>query len=196
MSPDEIIRRAIRYIIGSREEIPQQLIDEVRNRYPCPECANLPPQPPHPEFEYHNDVAEAAQELAQAVLDGEVEDRDQLHDRLWETIDGHQRIIYTGQAIETLRYSNNDAYTIENFGAEGLVEHGNIHWGRLAFGAFYADVMEHSDAPDWNTPFECSSCNVFYERLDDAQECCPASYECDVCEEEWDTPEEAADCCA
>jgi hypothetical protein len=191
MSPDQIIRAAERYI-GNGYPMPQSLIEIVLNEHPCSECAN---RPIPPDVAYSRDVAEVAQELAQAVNDGEVENREELEQRLWETVDGHQRVIYTNQAIETLRYSNNDGYSIDNFGVEGIVENGAINWSRLAFGAFYADIIEHPDAPDWNNPFTCEDCGNQYENLQEFQECCLPVFECPSCEEEHDTEKEAQECC-
>jgi hypothetical protein len=191
MSPDQILRAAEKYV-ASGYPIPQSLAEIVREAYPCQECAN---RPTPPDIAYRQDVAEVAQELAEAVSSGEVENREELDQRLWETVDGHQRVIYTNQAIETLRYSNNDGYSIDNFGVDGVVENGAINWSRLAFGAFYADIIEHSDAPNWNSPFECEDCGSPYESLQELQECCLPTFECPQCETEYDTEAEAQECC-
>lgn len=69
--------------------------------------------------------------------------REWTEDRLWESVDGSSRVIYTREAMDTLRWSENDGYTLEEWGADGVVTDGCIDWSKLAFGAFYADVGEH-----------------------------------------------------
>jgi hypothetical protein len=190
-SSDKILRLAERYIVGGLP-IPPSIVTEVQARFPCEACAD---RQPDPETSYFDDVAETAAELANAVNTGEVESREQLHDLAWETIDSSHRVTNTNDAIEALRYSSNDGYSIDNFGVEGIVANGTINWSRLAFGAFYADVMEHPDGPNWNEPFSCASCGENYQTLDEVQSCCPVTYECEECNEEWYTPEDAKDCC-
>ena len=69
-----------------------------------------------------------------------------LQERLWETIDGHQWIIYTAYNFDVLRFSDNEDYSITEFGADSILtdDRDGIRWGALAFGALYADVQEHS----------------------------------------------------
>lgn len=70
---------------------------------------------------------------------------------IWETCDGHQWVIYTAYAFDVLRHSENDGYSVENFGDESVVDDSGIKWAALVFGALYADVMEayqRLEAPD------------------------------------------------
>lgn len=104
--------------------------------------------------DYWNDVRGAAGELIQEARDqwengqGATGEnlREWLLERVREYVDGHSRIIYTRDAILTLLFSDNDGYSVENFGADGIVDDGGVSWSRLAFGAFYADVLEQLDA--------------------------------------------------
>jgi len=100
--------------------------------------------------QYHAEVRSIAQDLLTEVRDdnpGELADscivREALEERLWETIDGHQWVIYTYKAQQIIALSSNDSYSAENFGAESIVtEDGDIKWEAIAFGALYADVSE------------------------------------------------------
>lgn len=85
------------------------------------------------------------------------EAREALSERLWETIDGHQWIIYTSYNFDVLRFSDNESYSIDNFGADSIVADGRIKWEALAFGALYADVQEHSDFGKVPVPEEASA---------------------------------------
>lgn len=80
--------------------------------------------------------------IALDVLQEAVEHDRPADEHLWETIDGHGWVIYTAKAQLVLAWSPNDGYSIENWGADGAVEDGQIQWSRLAFGALYADVSE------------------------------------------------------
>ena len=99
---------------------------------------------------YWNDVRELARDI-EARLAEECETREEaeeaLHDVLWETIDSTSRVIYTHSAIDTLRWSENDAYAIDELGLEPAKD-GCIDWSGLAFGALYADVSEMIDLDD------------------------------------------------
>ena len=68
--------------------------------------------------------------------------REAMNERAWETIDGHQWVIYTHYNYDVLRFSPNDGYSIEEFGSEGIVDDSGLRTDKLAFGALYADVME------------------------------------------------------
>jgi hypothetical protein len=108
--------------------------------------------------DYYDDVRGAADDLVRRLKDGEFADRDDFDQALHEQVDGHARVIYTGQAIECLLYSDNDGAYVEEFGSECIVEDGCIMWSRLAFAAFRADVVEHLDAigVDVNDPIRAA----------------------------------------
>ena len=98
--------------------------------------------------DYWSDVRGLAQDLKDRLERGEFTDRDDFVEALDQDVDGHQRVIYTGQAIESLLYSDNDSAYAEDFGAEGMLEGDSVAWSRLAYAAFRADVVEHLDAID------------------------------------------------
>ena len=102
--------------------------------------------------EYWSEVASLAASITEETWDSmdpkpdTIDDmQEELHERLWETIDGHQWIIYTAYNYDVLRFSENDGYSVENFGAESVIRDGALNTAALAFGALYADVLEHSD---------------------------------------------------
>lgn len=101
--------------------------------------------------EYWVEVASLAESITEEAWDdGEYDDEDDpsfqgdLSERLWETIDGHQWVIYTAYNFDVLRFSENDGYMVDHFGSDGLVADGALNWGALAFWALCADVQEHS----------------------------------------------------
>lgn len=88
--------------------------------------------------EYRDEVASLAQEAADECG----YDTDEGREWVWETCDGHQWVIYTFYNHQVLQHSDNDAYSVENFGADSVVSDGNLNTAALAFGALYADVMD------------------------------------------------------
>src|SRR5262245_30593426 len=57
---------------------------------------------------YYSAVRSYAEEIVADLKDGTIEDRDALIERIDETADGSAMVIYTGQAMDVLRYSDND----------------------------------------------------------------------------------------
>ena len=106
--------------------------------------------------DYWDDVRACAQDIAddatRRAKDGETDLRDWLLERVHETCDGHSRVIYTGLAIETLLFSDNESAYVDDFGEDGVCTDGAVNWSALAFAAFERDVMEQLDAllPDVN----------------------------------------------
>jgi hypothetical protein len=98
--------------------------------------------------DYWQDVREAAEELKDRLQAGEFGDREEFQDALHETVDGHQRVIFTFEAQQCLLYSDNDGAYFEDFGSEGVVKDGQINWSALAYAAFERDIIEHLDAID------------------------------------------------
>jgi hypothetical protein len=110
-------------------------------------------------MDYYNDCRGVAQDLAQRMKDGDVEE---FSDALHEAVDGTKRIIYTFQAKCGLLVSDNaDAY-IEDFGEEGIVANGDIAWERLAFVAMERDVIKELDVRgiDVNDPSSWSDIDM------------------------------------
>ena len=91
---------------------------------------------------YWDDVRDMAESAEQAIKDGEVSDSSELSDWLWESIDGTGRVIYTGQAMDGLRWSDNDeAYFSEGLYCEEDFREG-LPWSKLMFCAMLADVRD------------------------------------------------------
>lgn len=73
--------------------------------------------------DYYADVQGVVDELERQVKDGTITTREQADDWLHETIDGHQRVIYTWQAkLGMLASENEDAYEDEYGEKPGTVE--------------------------------------------------------------------------
>lgn len=94
-------------------------------------------------------VSDVKGELAAKLKAGEEAEslQDWLDTYIHETIDGHERVIYTHQAQETLLVSENDGAYFDDMGsAEGAFDRDGVKWSLLAFSAFKADVLEMLDA--------------------------------------------------
>lgn len=83
-----------------------------------------------------------------AIADNIVEecagDEEQINDRLHETIDSHQWIIYTYYNLQVLTHSRNDGAYFDEFGAlqaDGFSD----AMAKMAFAALEADVHEELD---------------------------------------------------
>jgi hypothetical protein len=100
--------------------------------------------------DYYDDVRGCASDLYEQAKTARAEDephlREWLLDRVHEACDGHARVIYTGLAIETLLFSDNDSAYVDEYGTDGVSTDGGINWSALAFAAFERDVMEHLEA--------------------------------------------------
>jgi len=96
--------------------------------------------------DYWNDVRDAAEGLIADHMTGQIESRDQALEALDEACGNHQRVIYTGQAMDCLGYSESaDAY-FDQYGADGSVTDEGVEWTRLALFAFRVDVARQLDA--------------------------------------------------
>lgn len=122
--------------------------------------------------DYYSDVRELAESLAHDLQTGEISSADQLEDMLTESCDSHRRVIYTGRAIETLSYSDNDDNGIIELGQNAFDWVEGIPWSQLAFYAFMADVRERmeADGVNFEEPFQCADCEVRYTDRDDLTE--------------------------
>jgi len=68
---------------------------------------------------------------------------DEINDRLHETIDGHQWIIYNSYNLDVIKHSNNQNYMAENIGdfKETVIEKGFFGLCQaVAYWAMYADI--------------------------------------------------------
>lgn len=98
--------------------------------------------------DYWKEVSEVAQsildELEIQSSDDYEDKRDEISDYLFETVDGHQWIIYTFYNKEILRHTNNESYSEDNFGTEGYADKSYDEIGlQIAFWAFYADIQDN-----------------------------------------------------
>lgn len=96
------------------------------------------------EADYRKDVKDYADELAGCIRDKEIADRESFFDRLRETCDGAQCVIYTYQAKRVCLYSDNS----EAGFTEGLVEvkrGEGLPWSQMAYCALEADILEELD---------------------------------------------------
>lgn len=95
--------------------------------------------------DYYSDVRSMAEDVLAQVLDEETDEdsaREALDERIHETVDGSQWIIYTARAMDVLRVSDSDGAYFEDFGDEGAVSRDGIEWSKLAFCAMRSDVSE------------------------------------------------------
>ena len=69
--------------------------------------------------------------------------REMLQERLHETIDGHQWIIYTSYNYDVMRFSDNEGAAIEDMGSDVLVKDGSLNTALIAYCALEADVVNH-----------------------------------------------------
>lgn len=110
------------------------------------------------QYEYYQQIKAIASELVDEAF-SEYHDVDNIEDAeelindslLHETIDGHQWVIYNGYNVDVMRYSDNEDYYIDNFGAEDagtiLQDRGlsGLH-NVIAYWCMYADVQEQLDS--------------------------------------------------
>lgn len=102
--------------------------------------------------QYWNEVQSMAVSIAEDAMSHCDNNRDEAEELindslLFETIGGHQWVIYYAYNLDVYQYSNNSDYYIDNFGGDdaalilkkrGL---GSLHQA-LAFWALYADVQD------------------------------------------------------
>jgi hypothetical protein len=91
---------------------------------------------------YYEEIASIAREILKSHPDATDTSVEGLDEEVWETVDGHQFVIYTWQSKKVLEFSDNDEIGWD----EGLVSHEDckdgIPWAKLAFCAMRADVNE------------------------------------------------------
>lgn len=96
--------------------------------------------------DYWDDVRGVVDNLKFELKQGNVDRTyDAVTGYLEQTCDGHQRVIYTREAILTLLFSENDD-AIEEYGVDHVTNNGAINYSALAYFAFYADVLEQAAA--------------------------------------------------
>lgn len=87
--------------------------------------------------QYANECSDIAREL----VDECNADEEQMQDRLHETIDGHQWIIYTFHNMQVLQHSKNEDAYFDDFGTL-TAESFSDAMVKMAFAAFMRDVQE------------------------------------------------------
>lgn len=100
--------------------------------------------------EYWDEVRSLAYGVCEDAYDGADSAQDYeetLSEMLFETIDGHQWVIYCAYNLPVLQLSDNAEYMIDNFGEDSVADSfkrgglSGLHTA-LAFWAMYADVQE------------------------------------------------------
>ena len=104
--------------------------------------------------DYYSDVRDFAADVIAWWHDNPDADREALVEYIEQGVDGAGRVIYTAQAMDCLRYSDNDSAGPDELGADGFDWKSGIPWSQLAYFAFRADIMEQLDAEglDVNNP--------------------------------------------
>ncbi len=92
--------------------------------------------------EYYAEVRSLAEDVQAQVKAGQLKDSEAVTEYLYETIDGHQWVIYTWRSQMVVLVSDNSDALVDSQGAEGLVKDGNINWGAIAYYALEQDVLE------------------------------------------------------
>jgi hypothetical protein len=142
--------------------------------------------------EYREAVKDVVDSVIQAVRDGEVTDRDEVSDRVFEECES--ACTYTSDCMLIVAQSNNDDAYFENAEDSSALTANNF-WETLAFAALREDVneeLQRSDEIDVNEDdlgyFECEDCEKRFQRS--AWE---SSEYADVCTECAEKKEEEAD---
>ncbi len=92
--------------------------------------------------DYYQDVRDIGDDLKKRIKDGDIEDTEELQERLHEDVDGSARVIYTLQnKLGLLASDNEDAY-VENYG-NVPIEDGSINWAVMMAAALEQDVTEY-----------------------------------------------------
>ena len=102
--------------------------------------------------DYWDSVRSFAQEALDAVKSGEVTDADGLTEYVEQSVDGSSWVIYNGQILDVLRFTENDE-AFEECGSLSDMATGDGGYfamlGRIAYFALLADVRgmpEHEEA--------------------------------------------------
>jgi len=90
--------------------------------------------------EYWKEVFDTVKEIVEETK-GQDEDREWAFDRLFETVDGHEWIIYTWAYPWVLMYSDNEDELFESQGPQEATDYSQIMQA-MAFWAFHQDVAE------------------------------------------------------
>lgn len=84
------------------------------------------------EADYWDDVRGAVEELTRGIKDGEIEDKEEFHDRLHEYVDSMQRVIYTHQARVGMACTDNPTACEDETGDKSETVEGAMFWALMA----------------------------------------------------------------
>lgn len=93
--------------------------------------------------DYYDDVRRIGDDIKQQILNRDLTDEEEVREQITTEVDGSQRVIYTHEAMLGLISSDNAGVYLEEFGAEGAIEGGDIQWSRLMYAAMERDVYEY-----------------------------------------------------
>ncbi len=123
--------------------------------------------------EYLEEIESLAASIVEECRAEEPADlREAVSDRIWETIDGHQWIIYTAYNRHVLARCSDPDYWPDNFGMDGATGADDI-LSKLAFGGMYSDL---TSAIDWDALDE-------EQEEEDDTDSCDKIEDCDDCPE-------------
>lgn len=125
--------------------------------------------------QYYADIRSIAEGIKEEYDRGDIADRETLLENIHETVDGCERVIYTGQAQEALLVSRNDTAGIDSLGSEGFDWKDGIPWSQLAYFAVEADVIEELQDLDLDVNADFEVCDKHHK---------PYTEECQACAEE------------
>ena len=94
---------------------------------------------------YYSEISSLAEDYQKRIEEGEFDDRDALDTDIYETIDGHEFVIYTHKARCVCLASSNDG-AIEDLGPDAAFRDGEIQWSAIALCAMEADLYEALEA--------------------------------------------------
>lgn len=95
---------------------------------------------------YYRDVRSVADDLKKQIDEGNFDDREAFLEGLHETIDGHRRVIITGQAMQGVVFSSQDAdLAINEYGSDAFDFSDGIPWSKLMYVILERDVIECLD---------------------------------------------------
>lgn len=108
---------------------------------------------------YYDTVVTEAQSIIKDIQDGHIEDDEQLSEALNNVAGESYWTCNNAAAKATVLVSDNNGDSIEQFGSDGLVEHSELHWLRLAYGAFRQDIVNEleKEGVDLNDPVAFNS---------------------------------------
>ena len=92
--------------------------------------------------EYWEHVHSLADDLRDAVKDGEVSNADEALEYVEQSVDGSRWVIYTYLNMRVLMFSDHENAAADELGPDGLVTDGNVHWAGMAYMALRADVLD------------------------------------------------------